>query len=209
MCGNASSSGVVGSLARCGGLLVVISILLVGPAGRAGADSISYSTYANSRTNTGLLPQFDPNLGTLIRVDFSASGNDAGDVSVTSTNTGAAGTFSGSIAFEIEGGGDLGATSVSGSFSILPFQESIDLDPNFSVSDSFTNGLGVFEGLNSLNMLITASLGASEGFVHDPIAFAEMSVTYIYESAGSVPEPPSLVLGTISLVGMAWYVRRR
>ena len=92
---------------------------------------------------------------------------------------------------------------VSGSLSILPFQESIDLDPNFSISDSFANGLGVFEGLSSLNMLITASLGVSEGFVQEPIADADMTLTYSYEPAGYVPEPSSLLLGTISLVGMA------
>jgi len=62
-------------LARFYGVMVAISGLALGAMGQAAAASVTHTMDINTLTQPGFIPQFNPDLGTLLEVDFSATGS--------------------------------------------------------------------------------------------------------------------------------------
>jgi hypothetical protein len=202
------------NLARHYGVLAACVGLMTGAMGRAEAASITYTAPLTS----GTVPLFDPNLGTLLEVDFNATGNGGATIEFLNSPTvsGSYSQFEG-FTFLEPGGNSLvvgpflanttpfstttGLVFASGSFNI-----STVLDPSaFFILD----GHGTFFN-PQIDQTFQVSAVTDPFIIQGNFASGTATVTYVYSPI--VPEPSSAVLagiGLASAMGLGYGRRRR
>jgi hypothetical protein len=147
-------------LARFYGVVVAISGLALGAMGRADAASVTYTTAINTLTQPGFIPQFNPDLGTLLEVDFSATGSAFAIIQVDPPVT--SGTYRLAMSFLlIPHQGSLiglGGFQSNSTFSFTTPTREVVLSSNFDSSNSITSGLASFYGNEVYNLQVTGGL---------------------------------------------------
>jgi hypothetical protein len=198
------------------GMVVVVALVgLLGAIGRPQAASISFSASLSTKTQPGFVSQFNPSLGTLTEVDFTAAGRGGSLVTASASSVPFSGTFLFSESFfgVFPGGGfDFGSYIASG----LPFTSlggGVDLEANFNFSTALTTGLTGFIGTGVINLQTSEFAEITSPAVQQSLYLSAASgiatVTYQYTPA-AVPEPPGLVTAGIAmLAGMGFRLCRR
>ena len=208
----------------------LLALSLVALAGGAQAATISFSdSYGLATTNWSqelTLQKFDTTLGHLNSVTFNYGGDvlttlrveslDATSSTITATS-GAALIFGGPLSQTLSIGG-------SGNILLSAFDGIIDFGGTsgaivgpFSASKSETltllNALSAFQGLDTYGITVnaqgqTSASGAGNLLTQvSTAALAQITVTYDY-STTTVPEPASMALVGLGMMGLA-AVRRR
>jgi hypothetical protein len=191
------------------------AVLLVCGTGRVGAESLTYAVPLSSKFQNGFAPRFDPGLGTLTEVDFSASGGYGAEF-LGGGNFDAMGRGSGTYERTI---GFLFLTNpaleLSDRQTGLPYDSLYGLatiSDTFSVTRTLTSSLGGFIGTGAYNVQSKVSIIADHvAPEHEPFGglSGTATITYVYTTA--VPEPASFVMaGTAVLAGLGiWWRRKR
>ena len=193
-----------------------------------GPSAWSFSLSPGSTTVN--LSQFDPSLGTLISVELFLSGTEQADV--TAENDGVSGgSMSANLSGSLQGkgpgaiapivtllmstsGGPVSVAGTDGTPGSGPdFHDFGTLSDSQSDSTSTTSNLPTYTGLGTVAFQISGSGGFSVSGVSDSTihvtnfgASGEASVVYTYTP---VPEPASIVLAAVGLLGIAALRRRR
>jgi hypothetical protein len=201
---------------KCLGLAAAVLGLPLGAMGRADAASITYTAPLDSVTQPGFIPQFDPNLGTLLEVDFSATGSGGATILVNPPVT--SGTYRQTWSFAFISSNtfiELPTFVDNSTFSFKTPTFFVNLGGNYDFSDSITFGLASFYGNRVFNLQIGGpgppffitsppvqqSIIGSKGAT----AFGTATVIYIY----TISAPPSAgMAGTALLAGLGYWLRR-
>lgn len=174
-------------------------VLIVLAPAAARAEMVSYSTPTGTAVLRPVLPQFDPSLGTLTRVDFTASGS----VDLRTTLTGDPSVGVGRYTQRVDIGGvfppigsaPIASSVASISFQYPPFTSIFNLGGSYFTSPSFTGDLGRWVGTGqvALGLDYTITLtNPPRGVITGPtMASGIASVTYTYTP---VPEPAGVLL---------------
>lgn len=199
--------------------MLAVAVLLCGT-GRAGAESIAYTVPLSTKFQDGFPPRFNPTLGTLTEVDFSASGNYGGTFLVGGSGDATGrrdGTYERTIGFLFETGNPW--LELSDRQTGLPFSAQYGLttiSDTFRVAQTLTSSLGGLVGTGTYNLQSNISIVTDDGTQLRPAPpsgglSGTATVTYVYTAAPSAnPEPASLVMaGTASVVGLVIWWRRR
>ena len=181
------------------------------------------------------LPQFDPSLGTLNQVDFSFSMSGTFDTTVTKMplpygwNTDAligdtTSTLNEGYSFNVGSISDsfsLSNTTFSGTFWIgdpLRSVISASQSPSPTHSNSFTLNLSGFVGTTSFDVTLSNELdlmlnvhdfGGDYAVTEGDLGGSSSGVASVTYSFTPVPEPATITLVGISLVGLLYIIRRR
>ncbi len=194
-----------------------LTVLLVGFAAvvtvpdRSLGGSISYTVDAvgNGYVQLGFLPQFDPSLGTLTAVTYSGTETVYTEFVLDQLQSSV--SYDASAQFLMVGGGGAGSTFYSGNTLGTVAVESgsyfVDVSANVNVSGNFgvPPYLGydqTFYGCGVFNVQVVQNITLNVPAYVAPYgnwgADGEITFTYTYTPYGVVPEPPGLVLASIS-----------
>jgi hypothetical protein len=174
------------------------------------AASVTYTNIPlSTKTQPGLIPAFNPALGTLLEVDFAATGTTSAQFLVVTQPAPPSFNYDENISFPFIGGaGTKGfATLVTGTGSIPTGAMSVFLNVHFNVSLTETSAttLARYYGTGNLNVQISSvtsntTSGVTLTSVGIDSAEGIGAVTYIYTA---VPEPSTSTLAVIGLVMLA------
>lgn len=211
------------------GALGALLLTVVSPASASVfVHSVNVGPDTAGWTNTALLPQFDPSLGTLQSVQIRITGELNGDVGVENLedkfNTvygNLAGTFN---VYDATNGLALTLNlTQTGSQVLDPFDFNLDyggtsgytfgLATNGSASALYTSDLGSFIGLGNLLYTITTSDDSSATAGSGTPAFfsllsgsGTLEITY---TTATIPEPGTMLTLGAALAGCAFLRRRQ
>jgi hypothetical protein len=139
-------------------VLAVILVLALEAVNRVDAASITYSFDLDSKFQPGFFPQFLPTLGTLLELDFSATGGGGAEFLVSPPVFD--GTYNFTVSFMFTGLNPPfsfpapASSSEDLSFSFPTPTSVLDLAGAFNVSGSTTSGLDFFYGGDRINAQI-------------------------------------------------------
>jgi hypothetical protein len=182
------------------------------------ADLISFTTPVDSKTQSGFVPLFDPTLGTLREIDFSASGGGFSWVLVSPMFEAGQYSYSYDTSFLfVRSSPPYGQFELPRSMpgyrdystAVLSYPSSMLSPPTpFSISDTIGAGLDWFYGSGLANLQMAQRVHIAEAATQSGITYSSgtATVTYVYTpQTSAVPELPSSVLlaglGLLTVVG--------
>src|SRR4051794_10299192 len=135
----------------------ILILALSVPSPECRAESITYNVVLNTKTQPGFVPLFDPSLGTLREVIFSASGSAGAEVHVLPDPI-SAGTYRQIVDIVFitlpNGFTVLGSQDLSVDFTLDPPTSSFTVGTEFSISSDILTGLDRFQETGSANIQI-------------------------------------------------------
>jgi hypothetical protein len=181
----------------------------------ADAASVTYDSIPlSTKTQPGLIPAFNPALGTLLEVDFAAAGTTSAQFLVVTQPAPPSFNYEDLMSFPFVGGaGTKGFTTiVTGTGNIPSGSIFLIINTHFNLSFVETNAetLARYYGTGNINVQIASvTSNATPGITLTPVGIDSAeglgNVTYVY---AAVPGPSSSTLAVIGLVMLA-AVRKR
>jgi hypothetical protein len=168
--------------------------------------SITYITGVDSKTQSGFVPLFDPRLGRLQEVDFSANGSGTALTAVFPPIGPGEYRYVYRTEFDflvpLGGFGPILSTNFGTGFLDVPMS-SVESSTPFNVSETFTVGIGSFYGTGLANLTLNQFTSILDAQNQSGITLASgvATVTYVY----TAPEPSSLLLICLGLLTVAGY----
>jgi hypothetical protein len=192
----------------------------------------SFGTFTAGSFGSFTLPQFDPSLGTLTQVDVLVLGNSSGGSNGIENLGVTAGTADLSIGTNITVTGPSSLLVIPTPFTLLtgiplaPFDGLVDFGgtggftliggaSSASDSDTLLGGFGPYTGLGNVTFNYTSAVNTTSSLLNvspssqntsSPSFGFDASVTYTFTP---IPEPSSMALAGIGLIGAAGIAIRR